>query len=91
MKFLYLLDEDGIFWKRPVSSFKPLILKKKLIDETEAIIVNIICKLHWQKENKIFLIYKEIQMGSGANSYMRNGCLKYEEIHKYFHHIWGDR
>jgi hypothetical protein len=24
-----------------------------------------------KKENKIFLIYKEIQMGSGAKSYMR--------------------
>jgi len=47
MKFLYLLDEDGIFWKRPVSSFKPLILKKlKLIDETETIIVNITYKLY---------------------------------------------
>jgi hypothetical protein len=27
------------------------------------------------KENKIFLIYKEIQMGSGAKSYMRKGFL----------------
>jgi hypothetical protein len=26
-----------------------------------------------KKENKIFLIYKEIQMGSDANSYMRKG------------------
>ncbi len=34
--------------------------------------------------NKIFLIYKEIQMGSGAKSYMRKGFLIYEEIHKYF-------
>ena len=32
MKFLYLLDEDGIFWKRPVSSFKPLILKKNKVN-----------------------------------------------------------
>jgi hypothetical protein len=24
-----------------------------------------------KKENKVFLIYKEIQMGSGAKSYMR--------------------
>ncbi len=28
-----------------------------------------------KKENKIFLIYKEIQMGSGAKSYMRKGFL----------------
>jgi hypothetical protein len=34
---------------------------------------------------KIFLIYKEIQMGSGAKSYMRKGFLIYEEMHKYFH------
>ncbi len=40
-----------------------------------------------QKENKIFLIYKEIQMGSGASakSYMRKGFLIYsEEMRKYF-------
>jgi hypothetical protein len=40
-----------------------------------------------KKENKNFLIYKEIQMGSGAKSYMRKGFLIYEEMHKYFHHI----
>ncbi len=38
-----------------------------------------------KKENKIFLIYKEIQMGSGAKSYMRKGFLIY------VHHIWGGR
>ena len=37
-----------------------------------------------KKENKIFLMYKEIQMGSGAKSYMRHGFLIYEEMHKYF-------
>ncbi len=41
-----------------------------------------------KKEKKIFLIFKEIQMGSGAKSYMRKGFLIYEEIHKYFHHTW---
>ncbi len=48
----------------------------------------------WQhtdkKENKIFLIYTEIQMGSGAKSYLRKEGLPntvYEEMHKYFHHI----
>ncbi len=40
-----------------------------------------------EKENKIFLIYKEIQMGSGARSYIRKGFLIYEEMHKYFHRI----
>jgi hypothetical protein len=32
---------------------------------------------HDKKENKIFLINKEIQMGSGAKSYMRKGLLIY--------------
>ncbi len=40
-----------------------------------------------KKENKIFLIYKEIQMESGVKSYMRKGFLIYEEMHTYFHHI----
>jgi len=33
-----------------------------------------------KKEEKIFLIYKEIQMGSGAKSYMRKDFLTYEEM-----------
>jgi hypothetical protein len=37
-----------------------------------------------KKEKKIFLIYKEIQMRSGAQSYMRKGFLIYEEMRKYF-------
>jgi hypothetical protein len=37
-----------------------------------------------KQENKIFLIYKEIQMGSGAKSYIRKGFLIYEEMRKYF-------
>jgi hypothetical protein len=36
-----------------------------------------------KKENKIFLIYKEIQMGSVAKSYMSKGFLIYEEMRKY--------
>jgi hypothetical protein len=36
-----------------------------------------------KKEKKIFLLYKEIQMGSGAKSYMRQGFLIYEEMPKY--------
>jgi hypothetical protein len=40
-----------------------------------------------KKENKIFLMYREIQMGSGAKSYMRKGFLIYEEMPKYIHHI----
>jgi hypothetical protein len=35
------------------------------------------------KENKIFLICREIQSGAVAKSYMRKGFLIYEEMHKY--------
>jgi hypothetical protein len=35
------------------------------------------------KEKKIFLKYKEIQMGAVAKSYMRKGFLIYEEMRKY--------
>ncbi len=33
-----------------------------------------------KKENKIFLIFKEIQMGAVAKSYKRKGFLIYEEM-----------
>ncbi len=36
-----------------------------------------------KNENKIFLINKEIQMGSGAKSYRRKGFLIYEEMRKW--------
>ncbi len=35
-----------------------------------------------KKENQIFLIYKEIQSGTVAKSYMRKGFQIYEEILK---------
>ncbi len=34
-----------------------------------------------KKENQIFLIYKEIQSGAVAKSYMNNGLLIYGEIY----------
>ena len=37
-----------------------------------------------KNENKIFLIYSEIQSGAVAKSYMRKGFLIYEEMRKYF-------
>jgi hypothetical protein len=37
-----------------------------------------------KKENQIFLIYREIQSGAVAKSYMRNGFLIYEKMRKYF-------
>ncbi len=36
-----------------------------------------------KKENKIFLIYKEIQNGAVAKSNIRKGFLIYEEMRKY--------
>ncbi len=36
-----------------------------------------------KKENHTFLIYKEIQNGAVAKSYMRKGFLRYEEMGKY--------
>ncbi len=48
-----------------------------------------------KNKNKIFLIYKEIQSGAVANSYIRKSFLIYEEMCKYFpiyeeavSHIW---
>jgi hypothetical protein len=37
-----------------------------------------------KKGNKSFLIFKEIQLGSGAKSYMRKGFLIYEVMRKFF-------
>jgi hypothetical protein len=37
-----------------------------------------------KKEKKIFLIYREIQSGAVAKSYIRNGFQIYEEMQKYF-------
>ncbi len=37
-----------------------------------------------KKENQIFLIYKEIQSGAIAKSYMTNGLLTYGEIVMHF-------
>jgi hypothetical protein len=37
-----------------------------------------------KKEHQILLIFKEIQSGAVAKSYMRKGFLIYEELRKYF-------
>jgi hypothetical protein len=37
-----------------------------------------------KKENKIFLIYKEIHNGAVAKSYLTNGLLIYGEIFAHF-------
>jgi hypothetical protein len=41
-----------------------------------------------KKENNIFLIFKEIQMGAVAKSHMKKGFLLYEEVRmQIFSHI----
>ncbi len=40
-----------------------------------------------KKENKIFLIFKEIQKGAVAKSYKRKGFLIYEKIRNYLSQI----
>jgi len=37
-----------------------------------------------EKENKIFHIYKKIQKGAVAKSYMTNGLLMYDKIFAHF-------
>jgi hypothetical protein len=44
--------------------------------------------LKLKKEDTIFLKYREIQMGSGAKSYMWKGFLIYEEIRKFYFHFY---
>ncbi len=41
------------------------------------------CLALLKKKRKYFLIYREIQNGAVAKSYMRKGFLIYEEIRKY--------
>jgi hypothetical protein len=53
-------------------------------DEDNRDVLCIVVRYIDQKENEIFLIYKEIQMGSVARSYMRKSFLTFEEIRKYF-------
>jgi hypothetical protein len=40
--------------------------------------------LSTDKKNQIFIIYKEIESGAFALSYMRKGFLIYEKMRKYF-------
>jgi hypothetical protein len=49
-----------------------IVCKKPLPDHTD------------KKENKIFLIYKEIQSRAVAKSYLWQGFQIYEEMRKYF-------
>jgi hypothetical protein len=50
-------------------------VSRKLYTEQQGYLSNIIKHYTDKKENKIFLIYKEIQSGAVAKSYMRKGFL----------------
>ncbi len=67
----------------------------------KAFLMKCLCTMRWigqytdKKETQNFLIYKEIQSGAVAKSYVRKGFLIYEEMRKYFpiyaeavSHIW---
>ncbi len=56
-----------------------------LVDEILAKLVLSIMKR--KTKCSTYILYREIQMGSGAKSNMRRGFLIYEEMHKYLHYI----
>ncbi len=70
---VYSAGEEGCNWSVP-----PPKMPRHII-QCEAC-----CHYTDRKENNIFLIYKEIQMGSDAKSYMRKGFLIYEKMQKNF-------
>jgi hypothetical protein len=47
------------------------------------LVASLLCIYTDKKENQLFLMYKEIQSGAVAKSYMRKGCLIFEEMRKY--------
>jgi hypothetical protein len=51
------------------------------------LIISALVLLTDKKENQTFLIYREIQSGAVAKSYMRMGFLIYQEMPKSFPHI----
>jgi hypothetical protein len=68
-------------WEFPATQVNNFNRKQESTSKLQ--LQNTMCTLI-KKENQTFLIYKEIQMGSGAKSYMRKGFLIYEEMRKFF-------
>ena len=73
-----------------MSSF-PSIKPKRNEERNREVIFSSFCfRIDWgmstliKKKIQIFLIYKEIQMGSVAKSYMTNGLLIYVRIFAHF-------
>jgi hypothetical protein len=73
----FLFQHGSLFlqqWPHAISSFLIEVKISNVVQGTSKKIF-----LHWKKSNKIFLIYKEIQSGVVAKSYMRRGFLIYEK------------
>ncbi len=69
---------------RPTGNFSSSTLFAYIRDYVELFRRTLyICTLI-KKKTKFSIIYKEIQMGSGAKSFMRKGFLLYEEMLKFF-------
>jgi hypothetical protein len=69
---------DKLSWVKPTSE-----LSFKFWETLSKSIIKNITPHTDIKENKISLIYKEVQLGSVAKSYMRKGFLIYKEMRKY--------
>ncbi len=67
-------------WRR--SRYAAVLLRKLKIFRYVHNVIRFVCTD--KKEKEIFLIYREIQIGAVAKSYIRKGFLIYAEIHKYF-------
>jgi hypothetical protein len=67
-----------------VMKLDELLNQFKLLTDKNNTVIRFQVSCTDKKENQIFLIYKEIQSGAVAKSYMRKGVLIYEEMRKYF-------
>jgi hypothetical protein len=84
------MDAEGKNIRKSSDLIFPLLLTYCFPLENHSLIEkeypDVHCKNRYtdKKENQIFLIYKEIQSGAVAKSYMTNGFLIYGEIFAHF-------
>ncbi len=78
------MDRTGTRRPRDTSSKGHIVQGKTFADTSVEDGYSIVPIYTDKKENQIFLIFKEIQRGALAKSYMRKGILIYEEMRKYF-------
>jgi hypothetical protein len=77
-------DNENIVYRRRISPISEIGVRVRPRASLSDMDYNVTHSPHRdKKENKIFLVYKEIQMRSVAKSYMRKGFLIYEEMRKY--------